>query len=60
MARIFAKFGRGRDQAERKVRGVGLGLYLSERILHAHGGELTVDSTPGTGSVFGFDLQVVQ
>jgi PAS domain S-box-containing protein len=60
MARIFAKFGRGRDQAERKVRGAGLGLYLSERILHAHGGELTVDSTPCTGSVFGFDLQVVQ
>ena len=59
MARIFEKFGRGRDQVERKVAGAGLGLYLSERVIRAHGSELTVDSTPGSGSVFGFDLQVV-
>ena len=60
VARIFEEFGRGRDQDERKVAGAGLGLYLSERIIRAHGSELTVDSTPGTGSVFGFDLQVVR
>jgi signal transduction histidine kinase len=60
MAQIFEKFGRGRDQVERKVAGAGLGLYLSQRIIRAHGGELTVDSTPGTGSVFGFELRVVR
>src|SRR5437763_3220750 len=51
IARIFEKFGRGREQAERKVAGAGLGLYLSERIIRAHGAEVRVDSTPGTGSV---------
>jgi RNA polymerase sigma factor (sigma-70 family) len=55
---IFEKFGRGRDQGGRKVAGAGLGLYLSRRIVQAHGSELTVESTPGVGSVFGFDLPV--
>jgi signal transduction histidine kinase len=59
-ARIFEKFGRGRDQVKRKVAGAGLGLYLAERILRAHGSELTINAIPGAGSVFGFDLQVVR
>jgi signal transduction histidine kinase len=32
--------------------GTGLGLYLSRRLVDAHGGQLTVDSTPGEGSTF--------
>jgi signal transduction histidine kinase len=39
---------------------MGLGLYLSRRIVQAHGSELTVRSVPGEGSVFGFTLAVVQ
>jgi signal transduction histidine kinase len=58
--RIFEKFGRGRDQEGRKVAGVGLGLYLSRRIIRSHGSELTVYSAPGEGSVFGFELEVVR
>jgi signal transduction histidine kinase len=58
--RIFEKFGRGRDQPGRKAYGVGLGLYLSRRIVRAHGGELSVDSTSGTGAVFAFDLEVAR
>ena len=58
VARIFEKFGRGRDQSGRQVAGLGLGLYLSRRIVQAHGAELCVDSTPGVGSVFAFDLEV--
>jgi PAS domain S-box-containing protein len=57
--RIFEKFGRGRDSSGRGVAGVGLGLYLSRRIVQAHGSELEVRSTPGVGSVFGFELEVV-
>ena len=58
--RIFEKFGRGRDQEGRKVGGVGLGLYLSRRIIRSHGSEITVSSTPGEGSAFGFELEVVR
>jgi signal transduction histidine kinase len=57
--RIFEKFGRGRDRERHKTPGVGLGLYLSRRIVRSHGSELTVRTRVGEGSVFGFDLAVV-
>jgi len=57
--RIFEKFGRGREREGRKTPGVGLGLYLSRRIVRAHGSELTVHTRPGGGAVFGFELAVV-
>ncbi len=60
--RIFEKFGRGRPATNENGRngapGTGLGLYLSKRIVQAHGGELTVVSVPGEGSVFAFELEV--
>jgi PAS domain S-box-containing protein len=59
MHHIFEKFGRGRDQLGRAVPGIGVGLYLSRRIVRAHGFDLTVTSTPGRGSTFGFELEVV-
>lgn len=60
VTRIFEKFGRGRDQSGRKVPGVGLGLYLSRRIVQAHGSDLELQSTPGAGSTFGFELQAAR
>jgi signal transduction histidine kinase len=60
LTRIFEKFERGSNQQGRKIHGVGLGLYLSRRIIQAHGAELTVESLPDVGSVFGFDLEVVR
>ena len=51
---------RGRDREGRRVPGVGLGLYLSRRIVQAHGGQLPVTSTPEAGSVFGFTLEVAR
>ena len=59
LPRIFEKFGRGRDVDGRRVPGVGLGLYLSRRLLQAHGTDLTVESAPGQGAAFGFPLEVV-
>jgi signal transduction histidine kinase len=59
VSRIFEKFGRGRNADSRKMPGVGLGLYLSRRIVRGHGSELTVRTRAGEGSVFGFDLVVV-
>jgi signal transduction histidine kinase len=55
--RIFEKFGRGRDREGQKAAGLGLGLYLSRRILRAHGSDLAVDARPGGGSVFSFELE---
>jgi signal transduction histidine kinase len=60
MTRVFEKFGRGRTPSGLRVPGMGLGLYLSRRIVQAHGSELTVRSVPGEGSVLGFTLAVVQ
>lgn len=58
VTRIFEKFGRGRDAQGRRVPGVGLGLYLSRRIVRSHGSDLTLTSRPGEGATFGFELQM--
>ncbi len=60
VSRIFEKFARGRDQESCNVSGVGLGLYLSQRIVRSHGSDLTVHTKLGEGSVFGFELEVVR
>lgn len=56
--RIFEKFGRGHNPSNQKVAGAGLGLYLSHRIVHAHGSDLVVTSTLGQGAAFSFLLKV--
>lgn len=59
LSRIFTKFGRGRDTSGNRVSGVGLGLYLSRRIMQAHGGDLVVESGFGKGTTFSLTLQEV-
>jgi signal transduction histidine kinase/DNA-binding response OmpR family regulator len=55
--RLFRPFSRVRDRRTAEIEGSGLGLYISERIARAHGGRLwVVESSPGTGSVFGLAL----
>jgi signal transduction histidine kinase len=50
--RIFEQYQQG-SSAEG---GSGIGLALSRRLIEAHGGTLTVESTPGHGSTFAFEL----
>ncbi len=50
LPRIFERFFRG-DQS-RSQAGIGLGLSLARALARAHGGEITVASRPGEGSVF--------
>lgn len=54
---IFQPFVRGRGEAEGGSRqGVGLGLAIAHQLVHCMGGELTVSSVPGHGSVFRFHV----
>jgi len=56
MDRLFRPFSRVRDRRTAEIEGSGLGLYICERIVRAHGGRLTVDSVPGQGSAFSFTV----
>lgn len=59
--RIFDKFGRAREHHGGHIPGVGLGLYLSRRIVGAHGcSDLTLHETPGGGATFSFALDRVE
>jgi len=48
---LFNPFARVEKPAGRSA-GLGLGLYISERIIDAHGGTLSVDSSAETGTKF--------
>ncbi|WP_339381030.1 ATP-binding protein [Brasilonema sp. UFV-L1] len=54
--RIFDRFYRSDPARTRKVDGVGLGLSLAWEIARAHGGELTLDSTPSGQTAFTLSL----
>ena len=53
--RIFEAFHRMR-QSEKASEGTGLGLAITRRLVELHGGELDVQSEPGSGSCFYFTL----
>jgi NtrC-family two-component system sensor histidine kinase KinB len=53
--RVFEKFFRIPGT---RGEGIGLGLYISREIVHAHGGEMGLQSEVGDGSRFWFTLPV--
>ena len=54
--RLFRAFSRVRTPRTAAIQGSGLGLYICDRIVRAHGGVLDVESRPGEGSVFSVAL----
>ncbi len=50
--RVFDKFYRASGGNIHKYKGLGLGLYYVKKIATAHGGDVTLNSKPGKGSIF--------
>jgi signal transduction histidine kinase/ligand-binding sensor domain-containing protein/CheY-like chemotaxis protein len=56
--RIFDSFSQADTSISRKFGGTGLGLAISKSLVEQMGGCLTVESEPGRGAAFGFDIPV--
>jgi signal transduction histidine kinase len=55
---VFEPFRQGDESLARRHGGIGLGLALAQRLVRLMAGEIRVDSTPGEGSTFAFDVQL--
>ena len=58
--RIFEKFYRLDPNMTKGVGGTGLGLYICRELVDAMNGDIWVESAPGAGSTFSFELPVAQ
>jgi signal transduction histidine kinase len=56
--RIFESFYRQGTELRRETPGVGLGLAIVKRLVEAHGGTVSLVSSPGAGCRFTIDLPV--
>jgi len=58
LARLARPFEQVEGQHSKTTQGTGLGLALTKSLIEMHGGQLTIESEPGFGTVASFDLPV--
>lgn len=56
---IFKQFERLKNKSEQPVHGLGLGLYIVQKLIVLHGGDIKVKSSSGEGSRFTFTIPSV-
>ncbi|MFP1633369.1 ATP-binding protein [Zhengella sp. ZM62] len=56
--RLFQPFEQGENSRNAHEGSSGLGLAISDRLVRLMGGRIVVDSTPGEGAVFAFDIEL--
>jgi hypothetical protein len=56
VAKVFQPFHRGENGP--KTNGIGLGLSIAKTLVEKMGGSLKLESTPGLGSIFSFQLEL--
>ena len=57
---LFQRYYRVRDKKTMRIRGTGLGLYITRRLVEAQGGRIWVRSQEGKGSTFAFSLNLAK
>ncbi len=55
---VFERYYRAGKPSQKKLEGLGLGLYIAKGLVEAHGGRIWAESEVGKGSTFSFTLPI--